>query len=128
MDHTVVRGTVSSLGRSLPAYDARPVQGAVATDAAVDQGNSGGPLLDSCGRVVGMATSAAAPSQPASPGGAIPAPPGLAIPVDAVARSVNGIIAHGRVLRPSLGLGLGQEGLAEQLGVRSGGAVIVEVT
>eukprot|EP00446_Apocalathium_sp_SHHI-4_P015374 CAMPEP_0177202986 /NCGR_PEP_ID=MMETSP0367-20130122/27575_1 /TAXON_ID=447022 ORGANISM="Scrippsiella hangoei-like, Strain SHHI-4" /NCGR_SAMPLE_ID=MMETSP0367 /ASSEMBLY_ACC=CAM_ASM_000362 /LENGTH=443 /DNA_ID=CAMNT_0018651589 /DNA_START=55 /DNA_END=1382 /DNA_ORIENTATION=+ len=119
-DHTLTRGMISAVGRTLAAEGAaRPVSGALEIDARVHLGNSGGPLLDSSGRVVGMAT--AASSQKG--GGGL----GLAMPVDVVAQRVESILERGHVNRPELGLGLGPDGLAERLGCAGSGAVIVEV-
>lgn len=127
LDHTLSGGLVSALGRTLVLEGELPVFGALETDARVHAGNVGGPLLDSRGRVVAMATCASAPSSRFAPNNFGGASPGLALPVDAVARSVADILTHGHVERPSLGLGLGPDSLAQQLGCPGGGVVVVEV-
>jgi len=50
LDHTLTTGIVSALGRDLQAPDGSTISGAIQTDAALNPGNSGGPLLDSAGR------------------------------------------------------------------------------
>jgi putative serine protease PepD len=54
LDHTLTTGIVSALQRSLQAPDGATISGAIQTDAALNPGNSGGPLLDSSGQVIGV--------------------------------------------------------------------------
>src|SRR5436190_4132730 len=54
LDHTLTTGIVSALQRSLQAPDGATISGAIQTDAALNPGNSGGPLLDSSGKVIGV--------------------------------------------------------------------------
>jgi putative serine protease PepD len=54
LDHTLTSGIVSALNREIDAPDGTPITGAVQTDAALNPGNSGGPLLDADGKVVGV--------------------------------------------------------------------------
>ena len=97
LDQSLTTGVVSALGRRIPGLAGRPIDEVVQTDAAVNPGNSGGPLLDSAGRLIGVNT------QIASPSGAS-AGIGFAVPVDTVNRIVPQLIREGRVARPQLGV------------------------
>ena len=102
---------MSALGRTIGAFNGRKIQGVIQTDAAINPGNSGGPLLDSAGRLIGVNT------QIASPSGAS-AGIGFAVPADTVNEVVPQLIAHGRVIRPRLGIAQANEGYLRQLGVQ----------
>jgi putative serine protease PepD len=93
LDETLTRGIVSALGREISAPDGAKISGVIQTDAALNPGNSGGPLLDEQGQVIGVnsqiASDAAsvAGSQPGSTG------VGFAISSNTVARAVKTIEA-----------------------------------
>ena len=97
LDRTLTTGIVSALGRTIQSVSGRPIEDVIQTDAAINPGNSGGPLLDSAGRLIGVNTAIYSPS--GSSAGI-----GFAVPVDTVARVVPQLIAHGRIVRPTLGI------------------------
>jgi S1-C subfamily serine protease len=97
LDFTLTTGIVSALGRTIQSVSNATIFDVIQTDAAINPGNSGGPLLDSSGRLVGVNTAIYSPSG-ASAG------IGFAVPVDTVSRIVPELIAHGRVVRPVIGV------------------------
>ena len=113
LDQTLTVGVVSALNREIEAVTRRSIRGAIQTDAAINPGNSGGPLLDSAARMIGVNTSIYSPSG-ASAG------IGFAIPVDEVNRIVPRLIRDGRMVRPSLGVSTGPEGMGRALGLPKG--------
>ncbi len=97
LERSMTVGVVSSLGRNVPTHNHRVLKSMIQVDAALNQGNSGGPLLDSRGLLVGMNT-AIATSTGENTG------VGFAIPVDTIRRVATSLIRDGRVVRPSLGI------------------------
>jgi S1-C subfamily serine protease len=98
LDWTLTTGIISALDRSLPAQDGRTlIEHLIQTDAATDPGNSGGPLLDSAGRLIGVNTAIFCPSGTS-------AGVGFAVPIDTVNRVVPQLIARGKYIRPGLGI------------------------
>ncbi|CAN5305818.1 trypsin-like peptidase domain-containing protein [soil metagenome] len=91
---TVTAGVISALGRSLPASTGRMIEDVIQTDAALNPGNSGGPLVSSRGEVIGINTAV------------IPGAQGLSFAVASdTAKFVLGeIIRHGRVRRAFIGV------------------------
>jgi S1-C subfamily serine protease len=94
LQHTVTAGVVSALGRTLRASDGRLIDDVIQTDASLNPGNSGGPLVNSLGQVIGVNTAM------------IPTAHGICFAVSSnVAAYVSGkLIMQGRVKRGYLGL------------------------
>ena len=118
LSRTLTAGIVSALDRNLPTSEFREIAGAIQTDAAVNPGNSGGPLIDSAGRLVGVNTAIRSTSG-ASAG------VGLAIPVDLVNRIVPQLIARGKSSLPGIGIRAVDPVLAARAGIT--GVVVAEV-
>ncbi len=98
LEGTLTTGIISSLNRNLPSrvedFEMRSI---IQTDAAMNPGNSGGPLLDTAGRMIGMCVAIATRSGDS-------AGIGFAIPVDRIKSMLPDLIEHGRVVRASLGI------------------------
>jgi S1-C subfamily serine protease len=92
---TVSAGVLSAMGRSLRAQDGRLIDGILQTDVALNPGNSGGPLVDSKGRVVGINTAMIMGAQGIS----------FAVPVDTARWVLGELMQHGHVRRGVLGFG-----------------------
>jgi S1-C subfamily serine protease len=118
-DNTLTHGIISALEREMTSVSNRRITGVIQTDAAVNPGNSGGPLLDSAGRLIGMNTMIYSES-----GGS--AGLGFAVPVDEIHRVVTQIIRDGRVVQPGLGIETVPPALTQQWGVQ--GVAIRTVT
>ncbi len=110
LDQSLTFGVISALRRRLPTSSGHQISNVIQTDAAVNPGNSGGPLLDSSGRVVGVNTAIISPS--GSNAGI-----GFAIPVDVVNRVIPQLVANGHVPTPGIGIVAASEGAATKLGV-----------
>ena len=122
LDWTLTTGVVSALERTIPSQDGRPIRGLIQTDAAVNPGNSGGPLLDSAGRLISVNTAIYSPSG-ASAG------IGFAVPVDTVNRVVPQVIARGDYAPPRIGIELDRRLnalIAERTGVEGVAVLGVE--
>ena len=111
LDETLTTGVVSALGRAIKSESGHKIDEVIQTDAAVNPGNSGGPLLDSAGRLIGVNT--AIISNSGSSAGI-----GFAIPVDTVNRVVPQIIKSGHVIRPKLGVIPVPDTVNERLGLK----------
>jgi serine protease Do len=116
---SVTAGVVSALGRSLPAQAGRAVRiidNVIQTDAALNPGNSGGALVDSAGRVVGINTAVAGVGL------------GLAVPInDATRRVIGALMSEGRVRRAYLGIAGGPRPLPPRLRAIAEAETCVEV-
>ena len=91
LDQTMTRGIVSGLNRTLPGISDEPM---IQTDAPINPGNSGGPLVDRCGRVIGINTLISEDAQSI----------GFAVPINAARNVLRELRDAGRVVRPWLGL------------------------
>ncbi|MBI4219988.1 MAG: trypsin-like peptidase domain-containing protein [Chloroflexi bacterium] len=117
LELTVTAGVVSALGRSLRSKSGRLIENVIQTDAALNPGNSGGPLVDSRARLVGINTAVIRPGQGLS----------FAIPGNTVSWVSGALMKDGRILRGFLGVSvqifkIGAE-LVERLGLPSETAV-----
>jgi serine protease Do len=116
---SVTAGVVSALGRSLPARSGRTfryIDNVIQTDAALNPGNSGGGLVDSAGRLVGINTAVAGVGL------------GLAVPINSATRQIiSALMRHGRVRRAYIGIGGGPRPLPPQARIRLGRQAGVEV-
>ena len=95
---TLTTGIISSLNRDLPSrVPGRQMQSLIQTDAAMNPGNSGGPLLDSNSRMIGMCVAIATTTGQN-------AGVGFAIPIDRIKRIVPELIQNGRIVRADIGI------------------------
>ena len=97
LDGTVTSGIVSAVDREIQAPDSTPIEGAIQTDAAINHGNSGGPLLDLHGKVIGVTSQIQSES-----GGSDGV--GFAIPSNTVRTVAAQLIATGKAQHALLGV------------------------
>src|SRR6202030_1458000 len=118
---TLTTGVVSSLGRTVQTSESTFIDEAIQTDASINRGNSGGPLLNSHGEVIGINSAIYAPT-------GTTAGIGFAIPINTAKRVANDLITNGRVRRASLGCE-GRAlwpGLADALNIPAKQGILVE--
>jgi S1-C subfamily serine protease len=94
---TLTTGVVGALGRTVQTSQSTVIDGAIQTDAAINQGNSGGPLLNSHGEVIGINSAIYTPS-------GTTAGIGFAIPISTARQIAQDLISEGRVHRASMGV------------------------
>ncbi len=96
--NTVTKGVVSGIGRSIIAGDnagsTEQIDEAIQTDAAINEGNSGGPLINLAGQVVGINTAVSQEGQLV----------GFAIPINTAKQVVESVQKSGSIVRPYLGI------------------------
>ncbi len=90
-------GMISSLNRQIPSHDNRTMRTLIQIDASINQGNSGGPLLSTSGKLIGMNTAIMSSSGDSTG-------VGFAIAANTLERVVPQLISNGRVIRPSIGI------------------------
>ncbi len=129
LETTVTAGIISAKGRTLDInrrQSAAPVESFLQTDAAVNPGNSGGPLITTDGRLIGINSAIASPT------GAF-AGYSFTIPVNIVKKVIADLMKFGTVQRAYLGIQYPRENLSEELkkenGIKEGeGVYVMEVT
>jgi S1-C subfamily serine protease len=102
---TVSSGIVSARGRSMRSQQGRLIDNVIQHTAPLNPGNSGGPLLDTRGRVVGINTAIIAMAQGL----------GFAVPVNTARWVIGELMAHGHVRRPYLGIAAGSIAISRRL-------------
>src|SRR5215469_3848336 len=94
---TLTTGVVSALGRTVQTSETTFIDAAIQTDASINRGNSGGPLIDTHGEVIGVNSAIYTPSGTA-------AGIGFAIPINTAKLIANDLITEGKVRRAYLGV------------------------
>jgi 2-alkenal reductase len=118
LDQSLTTGVISALKRQLPTDGGGAIAQVIQTDAAIYPGNSGGPLLDSAGRLIGVNTISYALT-------GSHAALGFAIPVELAKRIVPELINNGRVSTPGIGIVAADETTAARL--RVDGVIIARI-
>jgi S1-C subfamily serine protease len=108
LEHSLTTGIVSAIGRKIDGIGGVKIHDMIQTDASINMGNSGGPLLDSAGALIGMNTMIFSTS--GSSAGL-----GFAVPVDTVKMIVPQLIQHGKIIRPGLGVSILPDHMRERM-------------
>ena len=118
---TMTRGIISAI-RSIRGSQNNLIEDAIQTDASVNPGNSGGPLLNSHGEVIGITTMIASNGADQSSG------IGFAIPINTARAVLDDFAKYGRVRRPTLDIVTRQIGsdIAEQIGLPAENGILIE--
>ena len=106
-DHSISKGIISALGRKIDGIGGVKIHDMIQTDTAINQGNSGGPHLNSSGEVVGMNTMIV--SRSGSNAGL-----GFSVPIDSISRIAPQLIKHGKIIRPGLAIGVLEDHVRER--------------
>ncbi len=124
LDRTVTSGIVSALQRQIQAPNNFTIDKVIQTDAPINRGNSGGPLLNAEGEVIGVNTQIATGGTSQGNVGI-----GFAVPSNTVKKVVAELRAHGRVDHAFLGISMQDvdERVAELFNLSAGGVLITEV-
>lgn len=120
LERTATTGIVSALERTIESPNGFAIQNAIQTDAAINQGNSGGPLFDRAGRVVGMNSQMASQN-----GGNVGL--GFAVPIDTIRPIAQAVITGGRAEHAWIGIS-GREltpAMAKQLDLTGRRGVVI---
>ncbi len=121
LNGTMTRGIISAI-RSIRSPNGAPIEDAIQTDAAVNPGNSGGPLLNSRGEVIGITTMIASNGADQSSG------IGFAIPINTARAILDDYAKYGYIRRPTLDivtLPIGPD-IAEQIGLPADYGILIE--
>ena len=116
LDHSLSKGIISALGRKIDGIGGFKIHNMIQTDAAINQGNSGGPLINSVGELIGMNTMIFSTSGSSSG-------LGFAVPIDTIKRITPQLIKHGQVIRPGLGIGVLEDEIKSQYFSKDGAAI-----
>ena len=95
LEKTLTRGIISGVNRTLSASPMSPEIPLIQTDAAVNPGNSGGPLVNSCGEVIGINTAILGEGENIN----------FAVPINMAKSILPQLLTKGRVIRPWIGVG-----------------------
>jgi S1-C subfamily serine protease len=120
LDYTLTTGVISALGRKIDGIGGVKINDMIQTDAAINMGNSGGPLLDSNGRLIGMNTVIFSTS--GSSAGL-----GFAVPADTIKVIVPQLIQHGKLIRPGLGIGIVPDSMKQRIVGADQGIIVSHV-
>jgi S1-C subfamily serine protease len=117
LDYTLTTGVISALGRKIDGIGGVKINDMIQTDAAINMGNSGGPLLNSSSNLIGMNTVIFSTS--GSSAGL-----GFAVPVDTIKLIVPQLIKHGKIIRPGIGIGIVPDSMKQRMMQTSKGLII----
>jgi S1-C subfamily serine protease len=109
-DASVTAGVISALGRSLRSKNGRLIEDVIQTDAALNPGNSGGPLVSAQGEIIGINTAIISGAQGIC----------FAVASNTASFVLGQLVAHGKVRRAYLGIGAGTVPLPRRIALRLG--------